>query len=122
MKATHQTGQYRNGYRLPVLMLLLLIPIANGVASEGMFYGAITSEKPDWFKESFLEFEEDVAEAIRRFTWEGCEAETILYVQDGGGHAWPGKPMPQFEEMFGPGTTAIDATDLMFAFFDPVAG
>ena len=63
MKATHQTGQYRNGYRLPVLMLLLLIPIANGVASEGMFYGAITSEKPDWFKESFLEFEEDVAEA-----------------------------------------------------------
>jgi thioredoxin-related protein len=64
MKETRQTGQYRNGYRLPVLMLLLLlIPIANGVASEGKFYGAITSEKPDWFKESFLEFEEDVAES-----------------------------------------------------------
>jgi len=33
------------------------------LASEGKFYGAIPSEKPDWFKESFLEFEEDVTEA-----------------------------------------------------------
>jgi len=29
----------------------------------GAFLGARTAEKPDWFKESFLEFEEDVAEA-----------------------------------------------------------
>ena len=29
----------------------------------GNYYGANPSEKPDWFKESFLEFEEDVAEA-----------------------------------------------------------
>lgn len=36
------------------------------VASEqnaGAFLGAKTAEKPSWFKESFLEFEEDVAEA-----------------------------------------------------------
>lgn len=29
----------------------------------GTSYGAKTTEKPDWFKESFLEFEQDVAEA-----------------------------------------------------------
>jgi poly(3-hydroxybutyrate) depolymerase len=35
----------------------------------------------------------------------------------GGGHSWPGKPVPQFEAQFGPGTTEIDATTLMMAFF-----
>ena len=49
--------------------------------------------------------------------WERCRASTELYVVEGGGHAWPGKPVPQFEKQFGPGTTEVDATDLMFAFF-----
>jgi thioredoxin-related protein len=30
---------------------------------QGRFLGAHTAEKPDWFKDSFLEFEDDVAEA-----------------------------------------------------------
>lgn len=30
---------------------------------EGKFYGAIQTEYPDWFKESFLDFNEDVADA-----------------------------------------------------------
>ena len=45
----------------------------------GKYFGAIPSEKPDWFKESFLEFEEDVAEAAAAgkrvmlyFHQEGC--------------------------------------------------
>jgi thioredoxin-related protein len=64
MKDSRQTDQHRRGRGLPGLMLfLLLIPLQTGFASEGKFYGAIPSEKPDWFKESFLEFEEDVAEA-----------------------------------------------------------
>jgi polyhydroxybutyrate depolymerase len=50
-------------------------------------------------------------------TWQGCEAPTLLYVVEGGGHAWPGKPQKAFEAQFGPGTTEIDATKLMFAFF-----
>ncbi len=64
------------------LALLLLISPQIAAASEtglGSFLGAIPSEKPDWFKESFLEFEEDVAEAAeagRRvmlfFHQEGC--------------------------------------------------
>jgi poly(3-hydroxybutyrate) depolymerase len=58
-----------------------------------------------------------VAPHVRRRTWQHCEAATILYVVDGAGHSWPGKPVPQFEAQFGPGTTEIDATALMFQFF-----
>lgn len=32
-------------------------------ATEGRFYGAMQTEYPDWFKESFLDFNEDIAEA-----------------------------------------------------------
>ncbi|UCH41645.1 MAG: hypothetical protein JSU67_08290, partial [Gammaproteobacteria bacterium] len=52
--------------RLLALMSLLWLPLQPAAASEvklGEYYGAIKSEKPEWFKESFLEFEEDVAEA-----------------------------------------------------------
>jgi thioredoxin-related protein len=62
-----QTDHRFFGYRTTTLLLLLLtISLQNGIASEnplGKSYGAIPSEKPDWFKESFLEFEDDVAEA-----------------------------------------------------------
>jgi polyhydroxybutyrate depolymerase len=58
-----------------------------------------------------------VAPHVIRRTWNGCDAATVLYVVENGGHAWPGKPFPQFEDQFGPGTTEIDATALMFAFF-----
>jgi polyhydroxybutyrate depolymerase len=54
---------------------------------------------------------------VRRRTWEHCTAPTILYVVDGGGHAWPGQRFPQFEAQFGPGTTEIDATTLIYHFF-----
>jgi poly(3-hydroxybutyrate) depolymerase len=37
-------------------------------------------------------------------------------VIDGGGHAWPGKPVPQFEASFGHATTQIDASTLIFKF------
>jgi poly(3-hydroxybutyrate) depolymerase len=40
-------------------------------------------------------FEERVAPEVRRRTWQHCKADTILYAIDGGGHAWPGKPVPQ---------------------------
>lgn len=66
---------------IPVL-LLLLVSLQAVFASEvqpGNFYGARTSEKPEWFKESFLEFEDDVAEAAEAgkrvmlyFHQEGC--------------------------------------------------
>jgi polyhydroxybutyrate depolymerase len=61
--------------------------------------------------------EEQVGAEVRRRSWRRCKADTILYVVDGGGHAWPGKPVPQFEASFGHGTTQIDASNLIFEFF-----
>jgi polyhydroxybutyrate depolymerase len=61
--------------------------------------------------------ETQVAPHVRKRTWRHCRAATVLYVVEGGGHSWPGEPQPQFEAMFGPGTTEIDATNLMFQFF-----
>ena len=61
--------------------------------------------------------EQRVSKEIRHRTWQHCKAATELYIVDGGGHAWPGKPEPQFEAQFGHATTDIDATALMFAFF-----
>jgi thioredoxin-related protein len=49
-----------------LLVMLLLCSTQSGLANEtskGAFIGARTAEKPDWFKDSFLEFEEDVSEA-----------------------------------------------------------
>jgi polyhydroxybutyrate depolymerase len=61
--------------------------------------------------------EERVSPEVRKHTWKNCQAATEIYIVDNGGHAWPGKPQPAFEKSFGHGTTEIDATNLMFAFF-----
>ena len=45
------------------MLSITLQSVPANEAKSGNYYGAIPSEKPDWFKESFLEFEEDVAEA-----------------------------------------------------------
>jgi len=67
MKYLRQATSHANKMRITGLILvLLLIPPPGAVAGEvkaGEFFGAKTSEKPDWFKDSFLEFEDDVAEA-----------------------------------------------------------
>ena len=67
-----------------VLMLTLIVYLGlltNVFASEkqGAYLGAITAETPHWFKESFLEFEEDVDEAAQQnrrvmiyFSQNGC--------------------------------------------------
>lgn len=61
--------------------------------------------------------EERVSPEVRKRIWKGCEAPTVVYIVDNGGHAWPGKPQPAFEQSFGHGTTEIDATTLLFQFF-----
>jgi thioredoxin-related protein len=48
------------------MLLLLSMPFQASLASDkpmGEFFGARSAEKPHWFKESFLEFEDDVSEA-----------------------------------------------------------
>lgn len=47
----------------PIILLLYLTPLFAEEAGQGEYLGASPSEIPPWFKESFLEFEEDVAEA-----------------------------------------------------------
>ena len=58
-----------------------------------------------------------VAPHVLRRAWQHCRATTVLYIVEGGGHSWPGQPVPQFEKTFGPGTTAINASHLMFQLF-----
>jgi hypothetical protein len=46
---------------LPLLLLFYFCAVS--AATEGRFYGARETVYPDWFKESFLDIREDVAEA-----------------------------------------------------------
>ena len=58
-----------------------------------------------------------IAFDVQRRTWTGCKAATVLYIIDGGGHGWPGKPVPSMEKQFGHDTTSVDASALLFSFF-----
>ncbi|MFQ3567622.1 MAG: PHB depolymerase family esterase [Aggregatilineales bacterium] len=57
------------------------------------------------------------ASAIR---YSGCggAAEVILYTIDDGGHTWPGSPVVLPPFLVGPTNQDLDATRLMWAFFD----
>ncbi len=62
-----------------LIFLFFLQPLTAAEIKHGRMLGARTSETPHWFKESFLEFEEDVAEAADEgkrvmlyFHQEGC--------------------------------------------------
>ncbi len=54
---------YRS-YLLTLLLVVFMSSTANSSdTQQGRFLGAETAEKPAWFKDSFLEFEDDVTEA-----------------------------------------------------------
>lgn len=57
-----------------------------------------------------------VSPEVRKRVWQDCDAPTVLYIVDNGGHAWPGKPQPMLEPSWGHGTTDIDASTLLFRF------
>ena len=66
-------------YISAILLAVLLSPAIADNKQHGAYLGAIGSEIPHWFKESFLEFEDDVAEAARQnkrvmiyFHQDGC--------------------------------------------------
>jgi polyhydroxybutyrate depolymerase len=61
--------------------------------------------------------EEQVSEHVTRTSYGGCAdgAEAVLYTTEGDGHTWPGSAaVPRL----GPVTQEIDATDLMWEFFE----
>jgi polyhydroxybutyrate depolymerase len=61
--------------------------------------------------------ERHIGREVRERTWQHCNADTVLYIVDGGGHTWPGHPVPAFEKSFGHTTMDVDATKLIFEFF-----
>lgn len=72
-------------FSLCLWALALQAQAAGNDKSQGKFIGAKQTEYPDWFKESFLDFKEDVAEAAANgkrlmvlFTQDGCPYCNIL--------------------------------------------
>jgi polyhydroxybutyrate depolymerase len=92
-----------------------------GDVPEGLpIHGGVDDAMVNWAEHNGCDpepVEERISPEVVRRSWNGCEAETVLYVVEGGGHAWPGRPQPAFEAQFGHMTTDIDATELMFEFF-----
>jgi polyhydroxybutyrate depolymerase len=65
--------------------------------------------------------ESQVTDHVRLLAWDGCPdtAATELYVIEGGGHAWPGSERhAAAESVIGFTTLEIDATELMWEFFE----
>ena len=98
-----------------------------GDVPEGLpVHGGVDQAMADWAAHNGCEpepAEERISPEVIRRTWSACDAPTVLYVVEGGGHTWPGLPVAGFEDQFGHTTTDIDATDLMFDFFlDPPSG
>jgi polyhydroxybutyrate depolymerase len=58
-----------------------------------------------------------ISSQVQKRTWSGCQAATVLYIINGGGHGWPGQPVRATQKVFGPETAQIDATNLMMTFF-----
>jgi polyhydroxybutyrate depolymerase len=63
--------------------------------------------------------ESDPAAGVSRSAWLDCESDApvILYTIHDGGHTWPGG-MPLPEWFLGRTTDSIDATELMWQFFE----
>jgi polyhydroxybutyrate depolymerase len=59
------------------------------------------------------------SEKVSLTSWTGCSggAEVRFYVVQGLGHQWPGAKNPPFPKLFGPGSDALDATDIIWDFF-----
>jgi polyhydroxybutyrate depolymerase len=59
--------------------------------------------------------EEQFSEHVRVQAWPGCRGnDVVLYVIDGGGHTWPGAPVPGGA---GPAIDEVDAGRTMWSFF-----
>ena len=59
--------------------------------------------------------EANVAPGVRRLSYQNCAADVVLYTVDGGGHAWPGNPMPAW--VVGHTSREITATRLLWEFY-----
>lgn len=65
--------------------------------------------------------ETPVVEGVTLQTWSGCEGDATveLYVIDGGEHTWPSSTgMAAVTDLLGPVSTKVDATQLIWDFFE----
>lgn len=92
-----------------------------GDVPEGLpVHGGVDQALGDWAAHNGCDpqpVEDRISPEVIRRTWQNCDAETVLYVVEDGGHTWPGRPVAGFEDQFGATTTDIDATALMLEFF-----
>jgi polyhydroxybutyrate depolymerase len=81
-------------------------PTRDSVAAWGRFNGCNAAAK-----------EQRPASDIVFVSYEGCQskADVQLYIVEGGGHSWPGAPAV---EILGHTTQSINATELMWRFFE----
>lgn len=58
----------------------------------------------------------DDGTSVDRWSWEDCSAPAVFYEIIGGGHPWPGMPIP-LDATLGRNSLEIDASDVMIEFF-----
>lgn len=92
-------------------------------ASRELLGQAIPDEVEEWAMTNGCGAEHervDVTEHVAAERWAPCDgdSEVVFYTVDGGGHTWPGSDaLVGFEQFVGPTTFEIDATALIWEFF-----
>ena len=93
-------------------------------AFDGLAFGDVTDAAATWAELDGCDPEPtrtDVSDEVESIAYRGCadDAAVELYVVDGGGHAWPGSEFSRASaDILGPTTFDIDATDLIWSFFE----
>ncbi len=93
-------------------------------AFDGLAFGDVTEAAAAWAELDGCDPEPDrtaVSDAVERVAHGNCTdgASVDLYVVDGGGHAWPGSAFSHASAaIIGPTTDDIDATELIWDFFE----
>lgn len=94
-----------------------LVPFTGGTLPTSGSYAGVMPMMDGWAKRngcSPVPNETAVSSSVKRVEYQGCGADTAIYVVTGGGHTWPGAiDVPRL----GPTTHEISATELMWAFF-----
>lgn len=93
-------------------------------AFDGLAFGDVAEAAARWAELDGCDPEPErtaVSDEVEATTYGGCDddATVELYVVDGGGHAWPGSDFSHASaDIVGPTTFDIDATDLIWTFFE----
>ena len=93
-------------------------------AFDGLAFGDVTEAAAAWAELDGCDPESDrtaVSDAVELVAYANCTggASVELFVVDGGGHAWPGSAFSHASAaIIGPTTDDIDATELIWDFFE----